>query len=64
MIKAIKYVILVGFLWVVILVLLIIDASVSHLLYNISLIIFAWIVIGVLLIITIFLLRKANKTEW
>ena len=64
MIKAIKYVILVAFLWLVVLVLLIIDASVSHLLYNISLIIFAWIIVGVVLLITIYLLRKTNKTEW
>ncbi|MHA1452715.1 MAG: hypothetical protein ACTSRD_07640 [Promethearchaeota archaeon] len=64
MIKAIKYVILVGFIWVLVLVLCIIDAAVTHLIYYIYPVIFAWIVIGVLLIITIFLLKKVNKTDW
>jgi hypothetical protein len=64
MIKAIKYVILVGFLWVVIFVLFIIDAVVSHLIIYIVPIIVAWIVVGVLLIAIITLLKKTGKTNW
>ncbi len=64
MIKAIKYVILVGFLWVVVFVLFIIDGVITHLIYYIVPITVVWIVIGILLILTITLLRKTGKTEW
>ena len=64
MIKAIKYVILVGFLWLVVFVLFIVDSAVTHLIYYVVPIIFAWIGVGVLLILTLSLLRKANKTDW
>jgi len=64
MTKGIKYVILIGFLWLVVLVLLIVDATITHLIYIVSVLIFFWIITGVLLIITIILLRKMNKTEW
>ena len=64
MIKALKYVILVGFVWTVVLVLLIIDGSVTHLISGLTWIILGWIGIGVILILSLILMKKINKTEW
>lgn len=65
MIKAIKYVILVGFVWTLILALLIVDGAVTHLISsNLEWIILPWIGIGVILIISIILLKKSGKTDW
>ncbi|TFG21275.1 MAG: hypothetical protein EU530_00575 [Promethearchaeota archaeon] len=64
MIKAIKYVILVGFVWLVVFVLFIIDGIVTHLIYYIVPISVAWIIIGILLVVSIILLRKTGKIEW
>jgi hypothetical protein len=64
MIKAIKYVILVGLVWTLILTMFIVDGFVTHLIFDLMWFIIAWIGIGVILIICIVLLKKTNKTEW